>query len=98
MSMWDSIKNRLKHELIDIVEFLDDSGDTLSYRFERFQNEIKNGAKVNEGTTIIRLPNLSRMRADVEVHEAKVDKICEAAQKIVNLGFQTASTYFEKRQ
>ncbi len=30
--------------------------------------------------------------------EAKVDKICEAAQKIVNLGFQTASTYFEKRQ
>ncbi len=37
--------------------------------------EIKNGAKVNEGTTILRLPNLSRMRADVEVHEAKVDKI-----------------------
>ena len=30
--------------------------------------------------------------------EAKVDKIVEAAQKIVNLGFQTASTYFEKRQ
>ena len=30
--------------------------------------------------------------------EAKVDKICEAAQKVVNLGFQTASTYFEKRQ
>ena len=29
--------------------------------------------------------------------EAKVDKIVEAAQKIVNLGFQTASTYFEKR-
>ena len=30
--------------------------------------------------------------------ENKVDKIIEAAQKIVNLGFQTASTYFEKRQ
>ena len=30
--------------------------------------------------------------------EAKVDKIVEACQKIVNLGFQTASTYFEKRQ
>ena len=29
--------------------------------------------------------------------EAKVDKIVEAAHKIVNLGFQTASTYFEKR-
>ncbi|GDX98449.1 antifreeze protein, type I [Phycisphaerae bacterium] len=55
MSMWDSIKNRLKHELIDIVEFLDDSGDTLSYRFERFQNEIKNGAKciVREGQAAV---------------------------------------------
>ena len=39
------------------------------------ETEIKNGAKVNEGATILRLPNLSRMRADVEVHEAKVDKI-----------------------
>jgi len=48
------------------------------YANERNRNaetEIKTGAKVNEGTTIIRLPNLSRMRADVEVHEAKVDKI-----------------------
>ncbi len=30
--------------------------------------------------------------------EAKVEKLIEACQKIVNLGFQTASTYFEKRQ
>ena len=44
-------------------------------RNRQAETEIKNGAKVNEGTTIIRLPNLSRMRADVEVHEAKVDKI-----------------------
>lgn len=47
MSIW----NRLKKELIDIVEFLDDSNNTLCFRFERFQNEIKNGAKcvVREG-------------------------------------------------
>ena len=30
--------------------------------------------------------------------ENKVDKIIEAAHKLVNLGFQTASTFFEKRQ
>ena len=30
--------------------------------------------------------------------EAKVDKIIDACQKIVNMGFQTASTFFEKRQ
>lgn len=45
------IFDRLKHELIDIVQFLDDSSNTLVFRFERFQNEIKNGAKcvVREG-------------------------------------------------
>ena len=65
MSMWDSIKNRLRHELIDIVEFLDDSGNTLVYRFERFQNEIKNNAKcvVREGQAAVFI-NEGRM-ADV---------------------------------
>lgn len=47
MSIWD----RLKHELIDIVQHLDDTQNTMVYRFERFQNEIKYGAKlvVREG-------------------------------------------------
>jgi membrane protease subunit (stomatin/prohibitin family) len=51
MSIWD----RLKKELIDIVEFLDDSNNTLCFRFERFQNEIKNGAKciVREGQVAV---------------------------------------------
>lgn len=49
------IFDRLKHELIDIIEFLDDTNNTLCYRFERFQNEIKNGAKliVREGQTAV---------------------------------------------
>jgi membrane protease subunit (stomatin/prohibitin family) len=33
-------------QFIDIIEWLDDSGDTLAYRFERHGNEIKNGAKL----------------------------------------------------
>ena len=47
MGFWD----KLRGELIDIVEFLDDSNDTLVYRFERYGNEIKNGAQlvVREG-------------------------------------------------
>lgn len=51
MGIWD----RLKKELIDIVEFLDDSNNTLCFRFERFQNEIKNGAKliVREGQSAV---------------------------------------------
>jgi membrane protease subunit (stomatin/prohibitin family) len=42
MALWD----KLTGELVDIVEWLDDSNDTLSYRFERYQNEIKYGAKL----------------------------------------------------
>lgn len=43
--------NKLRGEFIDIIEWLDDSNTTLVYRFERYQNEIKNGAKltVREG-------------------------------------------------
>ena len=47
MGLFDKIRG----EFIDIIEWLDDSNDTLVYRFERYQNEIKNGAKltVREG-------------------------------------------------
>lgn len=37
---------KLAGELIDIIEWLDQSDDTIAYRFERFQNEIKMGAKL----------------------------------------------------
>lgn len=43
MGLWD----KLKGELIDIIEWIDNSnGETISYRFERRDNEIKNGAKL----------------------------------------------------
>lgn len=42
MSLWE----KLRGELIDIVEWLDDTGDTLVYRFPRYENEIKYGAKL----------------------------------------------------
>lgn len=42
MGLWD----KLKGELIDIIEWTDSSDDTMVYRFERLNNEIKNGAKL----------------------------------------------------
>lgn len=42
MSFW----NKLKGELIDIIEYLDNTQNTIVYRFERFNNEIKNNAKL----------------------------------------------------
>lgn len=42
MGFWD----KLKGELIDIIEWIDQTDDTLVFRFERYGNEIKNGAKL----------------------------------------------------
>ena len=41
-----SILNFLKGELIEIIEWTDDSRDTLSYRFPDEDKEIKNGAQL----------------------------------------------------
>ena len=40
------IWNKLRGELIDIVEWIDESNDTMVYRFERYGNEIKYGAQL----------------------------------------------------
>ncbi|MEM8847051.1 MAG: SPFH domain-containing protein [Bacteroidota bacterium] len=55
MDIFGKIKEKLTHEFIDIIEWLDSSNDTIAYRFERYQNEIKNGAKliVREGQTAV---------------------------------------------
>ncbi|MCK4764752.1 MAG: SPFH domain-containing protein [Candidatus Aminicenantes bacterium] len=38
--------DKLKAEFIDIIEWLDDSNDTMLYRFPRYHNEIKYNAKL----------------------------------------------------
>lgn len=45
------LMDKLKGELVDIIEWMDDSRSTLAWRFPRYQNEIKNGAQliVREG-------------------------------------------------
>lgn len=47
--------DKLRGELVDIIEWVDDSRTTLAWRFPRYQNEIKNGAKliVREGQQAI---------------------------------------------
>lgn len=42
MGLWDKIRG----EFIDIVEWQDDGSGALAVRFERHQNEIKNGAQL----------------------------------------------------
>ena len=51
MSLWDKVKG----ELIDIVQWIDDTNDTMVYRFERYNNQIKYGAQltVREGQAAV---------------------------------------------
>jgi len=51
MGLFDKIRG----EFIDIIQWLDDSANTMVYRFERYNNEIKNGAKltVREGQVAV---------------------------------------------
>jgi len=42
MGLFDKIRG----EFVDIIEWLDPTSDTMVYRFPRFQNEIKYGAKL----------------------------------------------------
>lgn len=51
MGFWD----KLFGEFVDIIEWTDDSNNTLVYRYERYGNEIKYGAKltVREGQAAV---------------------------------------------
>ncbi len=51
MGLWDKIKG----ELIEIIEWMSDDRDTMVYRFESDDNEIKNGAQliVREGQAAV---------------------------------------------
>ncbi|MBL8251607.1 MAG: SPFH domain-containing protein [Candidatus Competibacter sp.] len=51
MGLWD----KLLGEFVDVIQWTDESNDTLVHRFERYSNEIKYGAKltVREGQAAV---------------------------------------------
>lgn len=51
MSLWD----KAVAELVDIIEWTDESTDTMTWRFPRYDNEIKNGAQRGASAKIRKL-------------------------------------------
>jgi membrane protease subunit (stomatin/prohibitin family) len=51
MSLWDKVRG----EFVDIIQWIDDTNDTMVYRFERYNNQIKYGAQltVREGQAAV---------------------------------------------
>jgi membrane protease subunit (stomatin/prohibitin family) len=62
--------DKLRGELVDIVEWLDDGRRTLVWRFPRYHNQIKNGAQL-----IVRPGQLALF-----VHQGKVADVFEPGQ------------------
>jgi membrane protease subunit (stomatin/prohibitin family) len=50
-----SLLSKVRGEFIDIIQWMDDSSDTLVYRFERYNSQIKYGARltVREGQAAV---------------------------------------------
>jgi len=46
MSIFDKFKEAALNQFIEVIEWLDESGNTLVYRFPVYQQEIKNGAQL----------------------------------------------------
>jgi membrane protease subunit (stomatin/prohibitin family) len=46
MGIWDRVKNEALNQFIEVIEWLDNSQDTLLYRFPVHGQEIKNGAQL----------------------------------------------------
>lgn len=46
MGFWDNLKTEAKTQFIEIIQWLDESADTLVYRFPVYNQEIKMGAQL----------------------------------------------------
>lgn len=46
MGLFSKIKQKAFNEFIDIIEWIDNTTDTIVWRFPRYQSEIKNGAQL----------------------------------------------------
>ena len=51
MSLFSRIKQHAFNEFIEIIEWVDDTSDTMIWRFPRYKAEIKNGAQLIVGET-----------------------------------------------
>lgn len=76
MSIFDKVKEEALNQFIEVIEWLDDTGNTLVYRFPVAGQEIKNGAQL-----IVR-----ESQAAVFVHEGQVADVFTAGKYEIDGG------------
>ncbi|NOS99249.1 MAG: SPFH domain-containing protein [Phycisphaerales bacterium] len=68
--------DKLRGELVDIIEWMDHTRDTLVWRFPRYHNQIKNGAQL-----IVRPGQVA-----VFIHRGKLADVFEPGQYVLTTG------------
>ncbi len=85
MSIWNTLKTHAKAQLLDVIQWLDDSRDTLVYRFPIFNQAIQDGAKlvVREG------------QAAVFVNEGKMSEVFGPGTYTLSTRTKAIASFFE---
>ncbi|MSQ03459.1 MAG: antifreeze protein [Myxococcales bacterium] len=85
MGLWDSIKNHAGAQFLDVLEWTDDSRDTLVYRFPTFQKAIQDG-----GTLVVR-----EAQAAVFVSEGKLSDVFGPGTHEISTRTKSIASFFE---
>lgn len=85
MSIWNTLKTHAKAQLLDVIQWLDDSRDTLVYRFPIFNQAIQDGGKlvVREG------------QAAVFVNEGKMSEVFGPGTYTLSTRTKSIASFFE---
>ena len=75
-------------EFIDVITWLDDSRDTMVWRFERRGNAIKCGAKltVREGQAAVAYTHLDVYKRQAERHQKSGHSCCQDPDFLRQIG------------
>lgn len=85
MGLWDTLTQHAKAQFLDVIQWMDDSKDTLVYRFPMFQQAIQDGGKlvVREG------------QAGVFIAEGRLSEVFGPGTYTLSTNNKAISSFFE---
>ena len=85
MGIWDTLKTHAKAQFLDVIQWLDDSPDTLVYRFPIFNQAIQDGGKL-----VVR-----ESQAAVFVNEGQLSEVFPAGTYELSTRTKAIWSFFE---
>ena len=85
MGIWDTLKGHAKAQFLDVIQWMDDTNDTLVYRYPVFNQAIQDGGKL-----VVR-PG----QAAVFVSEGRLSEVFAPGTYELSTRTKALSTFFE---